>query len=46
MLPLGALTLDRPTLAVIAAALAAVDVVLFAATRATFRREEILIRWT
>jgi hypothetical protein len=42
----GALTLDRPTLAVIAAALAAVDAVLFAATRATFRREEILIRWT
>ena len=42
----GALTLDRPTLAVIAGALAAVDAILFAATRATFRREEILIRWT
>lgn len=43
---IGAVTLDRPTLAIIAGALAAVDAVLFAATRATFRREEILIRWT
>jgi len=41
----GAVTLDQPTLAVIAGALAALDAVLFAATRATFRREEILIRW-
>jgi len=43
---MGALTLDPPTLSVIAAALAVLDAVLFAATRATFRREEILIRWT
>jgi ABC-2 type transport system permease protein len=42
---IGALTLNRPTLAVIAGVLAAVDAVLFAVTRATFRREEILIRW-
>jgi len=43
---IGAVTLDRPTLAVIAGALAVIDVLLFAAARATFRREEILIRWT
>lgn len=42
----GALTLDRPTLAVIAGGLAVVDAALFVATRATFRREDILIRWT
>jgi hypothetical protein len=42
----GAVTLDRPTLAVIAGALVVIDVLLFAAARATFRREEILIRWT
>jgi hypothetical protein len=39
-------TLDRPTLSVIAGALTVLDVMLFAAARATFRREEILIRWT
>jgi ABC-2 type transport system permease protein len=42
---IGAVTLDNTTLAVIAGGLAAVDAALFVATRATFRREEILIRW-
>jgi ABC-2 type transport system permease protein len=42
---IGALTLDHTGLALIAGGLAVVDAALFAVTRATFRREEILIRW-
>jgi len=42
---IGALTLDDTALALIAGGLAVVDTVLFVAARATFRREEILIRW-
>ena len=41
---IGAVTMDSTVLAVIAGGLAAVDAVLFIATRATFRRQEILIR--
>jgi ABC-2 type transport system permease protein len=43
---IGAFTLDGAALGIIAGSLAAVDVVLFVASRATFRREEILTRWT
>jgi ABC-2 type transport system permease protein len=42
---IGLVTLDRPTLAVIAGILAVVDVALFFASRATFQREQILTRW-
>ncbi len=42
---IGALTLDDTALAVIAGGLAVADAALFAAARATFRREDILIRW-
>jgi ABC-2 type transport system permease protein len=43
---IGVLTLDGTTLGVIAGVLAAVDASLVFASRATFRREEILTRWT
>ena len=42
----GAITLDMTTLGVVAVILAVVDTVLALASRATFRREEILTRWT
>jgi ABC-2 type transport system permease protein len=42
----GAITLDVTTLGVVAGILAIVDAVLALASRATFRREEILTRWT
>lgn len=42
----GAITLDLATLAVVAAVLAVLDAALGLASRATFRREEILTRWT
>lgn len=38
-------TVDNTSVAIICAALVAVDIGLFALTRATFRREEILTRW-
>jgi ABC-2 type transport system permease protein len=43
---IGVLTLDGITLGIIAGALAVIDAGLFIASRATFRREEILTRWT
>jgi hypothetical protein len=42
---IGTIALDLPTLAVEAGILAAVDIAMAFASRATFRREEILTRW-
>ena len=42
---IGAITLDPATLAVAAGILAAIDLAMAFASRATFRREEILTRW-
>lgn len=42
----GAFSLDVATLGVMAGLLAAIDTGLLFASRATFRREEILTRWT
>jgi ABC-2 type transport system permease protein len=43
---IGVLALDGTTLGALVGVLAAIDVGLVFATRATFRREEILTRWT
>ncbi len=43
---IGAITLDLATLGVATGVLALVDAALAVASRATFRREEILTRWT
>jgi ABC-2 type transport system permease protein len=43
---IGTITLDLATLSVAAGILAVIDVVLALASRATFRREEILTRWS
>ncbi|HEX6472102.1 MAG TPA: hypothetical protein VF069_23625 [Streptosporangiaceae bacterium] len=45
MLEIGVFTLDGAALGIMAAAIVAADLGLFAAGRATFRREEILTRW-
>ena len=42
---IGTITLDMATLSVVAGILAVIDVVMALASRATFRREEILTRW-
>jgi ABC-2 type transport system permease protein len=42
---LGLLTLDMTTLVIMAAVIAIVDIALYAASRAVFRREEILTTW-
>lgn len=42
----GAITLDMASLGVVAVILAVIDAALAFASRATFRREEILTRWT
>lgn len=46
MTEIGAFSLDSAALGIIAGILAAIDAGLFFASRATFRREEILTRWT
>ena len=43
---INVLTLNAPTLSIICAVLATIDVGLFFASRATFQREQILTRWT
>lgn len=42
---IGLISLDTNTLLIISAILAAVDLVLFRVSTATFRREEILTKW-
>jgi ABC-2 type transport system permease protein len=46
MTEIGTFSLDGAALGIIAGILAAIDIGLFFASRATFRREEILTRWT